>query len=192
MPTGAPNLSSTKWPTFSAPTLQPTTSAPTPMPTAVPGTGCDATVIDIACGETLTGSTAGSCDAQQIFRFTAATSMKTISTCGSQYDTKISIYNVADELVFYQDDSSECGLQSFIEDLSLEIGTEYFIVLHGYNDQVGNYALELTCQSDDASSTPTLEPTAPLVETLTPTLEPTPPTCDSTIINIACGQTLTG
>jgi len=254
-PTGAPNLSSTNWPTSSAPTLQPTTSAPTPfptsvpgtgsltptleptvksetdapsaqptgaptlqpttsaptpMPTSVPGTGCDATVIDIACDETLTGSTIGSCDAQQIFRFTASTSMKTISACGSQYDTKLSVYNVADELVFYQDDSNECGLQSFVEDLSLEIGTEYFIVLHGYNDQVGNYALELTCQSDDASSTPTLEPTAPLVETLsptldptmdptfplvetlTPTLEPTPPTCDSTIINIACGQTLTG
>jgi len=159
MPTGAPNLSSTKWPTSSAPTLQPTTSAPTPMPTAVPGTGCDATVIDIACGETLTGSTAGSCDAQHIFRFTAATSMKTISTCGSQYDTKISVYNVADELVFYQDDSSECGLQSFVEDLALEIGTEYFIVLYGYNDQVGDYALELTCQSDDASLSPTLDPT---------------------------------
>lgn len=124
-------------------------------PTAEPATGCDEPIINIACGETLTGNTVDSCDGEQLFRFTATTSMKTISTCGSQYDTMLSIYSADGELVFHQDDSQDCGVQSFIQDLELSIGSEYTIVLHGFSNQVGAYSLELTCGStcDDSIQT---------------------------------------
>jgi len=153
------------------PTVQPSegfeSDAPTAGPTSVPGTGCDSTIIDVACGQTLTGSTANSCDAEQRFTFTATTSMKSISTCGSQYDTMLDIYSANGILVFHQDDSAECSLQSFIEDLSVEIGTDYTIVLRGYNNQVGTYNLELTCDSSPE------------------------PQCDDTIQTLACGDVVT-
>jgi len=157
-------------------------------------TPCDS-IINIACGDVLTGSTADSCDGQQRFAFTATTSMKTISTCGSQYDTMLTIYSANGVEIFHQDDSDECNRQSFIEDLALDIGTEYTILLEGFSNRVGEYIVELMCQSDDESSTPTLEPTLTPTDALTPTLEPTSePTfgCDSAIIAMACGDVLSG
>merc|ERR1719242_470902 len=137
------------------PTSDPTSDPAYPLvetlsPTLDP-TFCNSAIIDVACGQTLTGSTFNSCDAEQRFKFTAITNMKSISTCGSEFDTMIDIYNSDGELVFDQDDSIECRLQSFIEDLPVDIGKDYIIVLRGYSNQVGTYNLELTC---DSSSEP--------------------------------------
>merc|ERR1719493_112048 len=142
------------------------TVAPTQAPSIVPEAGCDSTIINVACGDSLTGSTVDSCDAEQRFTFTATTSMKSISTCGSQYDTMLDIYNANGQLIFHQDDSDECSLQSFIEDLSVEIGMDYTIVLRGYSNQVGTYNLELTCDSPE-------------------------PRCDDTIQTLTCGDVVT-
>jgi len=137
-----------------------------PAPTAVPATGCDdSPVIDISCGESLTGSTVGNCDGQQRFTFTATTDMKTISTCGSEYDTMLTILNADGQEIFHQDDSSECSVQSFIRDLEVEIGSQYTIVLSGYANRVGTYNLELTCGAG--------------------------PSCDDSIQTLTCGDVVT-
>jgi len=167
---------------------------PTAAPTVVPEE-CDDSIIELECGIVQTGSTTGTCEREQRFVFTATTSMKTISTCGSGFDTMLSIYDSNNELLSSNDDSDECGLRSLIKDLSLDIDSEYTVVLEGYGNQVGEYSVELICQSDDVSSPPTLDPTmdpTTSVETLPPTLDPTmdptapveaslPPTLDPTM-----------
>merc|ERR1719320_467193 len=143
-----------------------TTLAPTdPVP-------CDSTTMELECGIAQTGSTVNSCDGEQHFVFTATTSMKTISTCGSQYDTVISIYDSNNALLASNDDNSECGLTSLIDDLALDIGSEYTVVLAGYSSQVGEYQIELTCQSDDSSALPTQSPTV-IPGSALPTQSPT-------------------
>merc|ERR1719474_2144747 len=100
------------------PTKEPSMSTfePTMDPTSVPDV-CDSSIIALGCGETLTGSTVSSCDGLQRFTFTASTTMKTISTCGSQYDTVMSIYDSNNQMLASNDDSNDCGLRAMIEDL---------------------------------------------------------------------------
>lgn len=157
-----------------SPTVVPGSVLPTGIPTTGSPSGCDSSIIQLECGALETGSTVNSCEGVQTFTFTASTNLKTISTCGSGYDTMVSIYNSENELVRNQDDSDECGLQSFIEDLPLTIGAEYTVVLSGFNSQVGSYNVELTCE----------EGTAPPTSTFVP--------CEEQVTDIACGDVLTG
>jgi len=153
---------------------------PNPITTAEPteptDDDCDSTPIELECGAPVTGSTENVCNGEQRFVFEATTTMKTISTCGSDYDTMIFVYDSNDNLLDDNDDHRGCGLQSHIDNLSLDVGAEYYVILTGYSNAVGGYTIELTCQDPPSlkpttgapSSTPTIVP-APQVETLPPT-----------------------
>ena len=71
-----------------------------------------------------------------------------IDLCGSQYDTKVWVWDqglgwpLACNDDFYFDD--ECGMYtSKIEELSVEAGTEYFVVVDGYNGDHGAYLIDV-------------------------------------------------
>jgi len=108
---------------------------------------CESAIIDITCGETLTGSTVNSCDGQKVFAFTATTDLKTISTCDSDFDTILYLYGPDGDLIHHNDDSNECNYQSFMDDYPVEVGAQYQIVLAGYGNAVGSYKIELTCDN---------------------------------------------
>merc|ERR1719403_245398 len=106
---------------------------------------CESAIVDITCGDTLTGSTVNSCDGTKVFAFTATTDLKTISTCDSDFDTILYLYGPGGELIHHNDDSDECNYQSFMDDYPVEVGAQYQIVLAGYGNEVGSYKIELTC-----------------------------------------------
>jgi hypothetical protein len=108
---------------------------------------CESAIIDITCGETLTGSTVNSCDGQKVFAFTATTDLKTISTCDSDFDTILYLHGPDGDLIHHNDDSNECNYQSFMDDYPVEVGAQYKIVLAGYGNAVGSYKIELTCDN---------------------------------------------
>jgi len=143
---------------------------PTQDPTMEPD--CDSEIIEAQCGDILTGSTTQSCQAEQRFAFTARAGLTTITTCGSDFDTTLTVETGNDQVTF-QDDSPECGLFSHIDDLTLNEGQRYTITLGGYNNARGNYRLGLECAdslrpTSDPTFTVTSEPT-----TSGPTLDPT-------------------
>jgi len=141
-------------------------------PTEAPS--CDDEVINIQCGDVLTGSTANACEGQQRFSFTSVSDSVTISSCDSQFDTMLGIQAPSGQLIAFVDDSQACGLHSRIDEVSVTNGLEYVIVLAGYGGVTGEYRLELICPSADPTIDPTVEPTtSSLTSTLEPTLSPT-------------------
>ncbi len=85
-----------------------------------------------------------------------------IDLCGSDYDTKVYVYDANLDLIACNDDyyaGPPCGpYVSLIELLPLYAGTTYTIVVDGYGDEAGNYQLAigffdeclLVCDPDDA------------------------------------------
>jgi hypothetical protein len=85
-----------------------------------------------------------------------------IDLCGSDYDTKLYVYDGNLDLVACNDDyyaGPPCGQYvSLIEMLTLYAGTTYYIVVDGYGSAAGNYQLAignyeeclLSCAGDDA------------------------------------------
>merc|ERR1711971_647319 len=183
------------------PTIDPTspqvqTLEPSRDPTLEPGLEC-ASAIAMECGEVLSGSTVGTCDNTQRFVLTATTNLKTISACGSGYDTMLALYDSNDALIASQDDSrsNHCGrLNSLLKSVQLTIGTEYTVVLSGFASAVGDYNMELICEAPQVETLePTIDPTSPQVETLDPTMDPTSPQVDcASSIAIGCGEVLSG
>ncbi len=85
-----------------------------------------------------------------------------IDLCGSNYDTKVYVYDANLNLIACNDDyyvGPPCGQYvSLIETLPLYAGTTYYIVVDGYGDEAGAYQLAvgffeaclLVCDSGDA------------------------------------------
>ena len=67
----------------------------------------------------------------------------TISLCGSDFDTKMDIWNGCDNFLVTNDDSPECGLQSQFTLSPVEPGTG-MVRIYGYGTGFGNYVLTLT------------------------------------------------
>lgn len=111
------------------------------------------------------GSTENSCDGKKTFAFTATTDLKTISTCDSGFDTILYLLGPSGEVIHHNDDSRECSYQSFIDAYPVEVGLEYQIVIAGWNNGVGSYKIELTCEDR--------------------------PPCDDSIQTLTCGDVLT-
>src|SRR5690606_8387711 len=120
--------------------------------------------IEIACGDTVTGSTAfatnsgGNAAADVFYKYTAgaANQYVTASLCGSSYDTAIRVFTdctLANEVAF-NDDS--CGLQSEVTFLA-EANTTYLIMVEGYSSNTGNYTLTVTCDDIDGYCEPFLD-----------------------------------
>eukprot|EP00493_Phyllostaurus_siculus_P004492 UN04513 len=154
------------------PTLTPSSALQTLNPTSEPSNHCISDLLEIRCGQVLTGSTVNACEGQRRFSFVPESDSRiTVSACDSEFDTILAFYN-SYTISTFSDDSHQCGLQSILEDVSVEAGREYDILLTGYDNQVGSYRIELTCDSDMTSTTE--------------------PYCEDEFIEVQCGDVISG
>ncbi|MCK4409821.1 MAG: hypothetical protein KAW67_07030 [Candidatus Eisenbacteria sp.] len=69
-----------------------------------------------------------------------------VNLCASSYDTKVYIFeNVEGDVVCCNDDA-DCGItdyQSFMENVFLYAGNTYYFVVDGYNEDCGEYVLDI-------------------------------------------------
>ena len=182
-PTSVPTSLPSVTPTF---TRKPTSSRyPTPVPTThapTLGDGGDVFVDNIACGETRYESTANAAhwlsgnDAPDHFYLItpSETAYYHFSTCGSDYDTYLYLYDVVDheadtclrspaphagavDLIGEWDDPGEeictsTGSRENLEDVwtsrPLDAGATYILQVTGYSEHGG--ALETDCDTDGA------------------------------------------
>lgn len=143
--------------------------------------GCDETVTGTTVGATpealaTCGTTDGTGGAVW-YRFTGTGNEIDLTTCaaGTNYDSKIRVYTGdCNNLVCVTgNDDSPCsfsGLRSRVTWIST-LGTDYFIVVHGFGSNQGSYEMTLTC----------LAPPAP---------DPNDDCVNAT--PLVCGQTVTG
>ena len=82
-----------------------------------------------------------------VYAYTALSDLVVnVSLCASSYDTKVYIYeNVEGDVVCCNDDA-DCGAtgyQSFMENVFLYAGNTYYFVVDGYNEDCGDYVLDI-------------------------------------------------
>ena len=135
-------------------------SASCPAGAILPGSCPNA----IACGQTLTGSTAGNPNlfgntaGDSIYSFVVDTTDMTVSfrLCGSSYDSYLHILSPSGNALTAIDDgvrqgndpvASGCSTNTnpVIANWPLEPGT-YGVVVDGYSSNTGNYRLEMQCE----------------------------------------------
>jgi hypothetical protein len=128
---------------------------------SIPGDDCiDA--LEIACGETVSGSTVGANLDDVGFCGTSTTVggiwytltpddnyLINLSTCNqANYDTKISVFTGScDELICLggQDDAAGCAGFSTSLDILADAGVQLFILVHGFSTAQGEFDLTITC-----------------------------------------------
>jgi len=153
------------------PSRAPTQQAPTPAPSvAMIHRG------EIECGERIAGDTSspgvsvrGEDSPEHTYSFVAGVDSAgtgyRISTCGSQLDTFLRIFDSAGAEIAACDDCGGCGTQAVIDIAGLTAGDTYTILVEGYNDHAGAYKLSVTTVGGGAcpgTRPPTLGPiTAP-------------------------------
>ncbi len=129
------------------------------IPVSIPNDDC-ANAIAVACDQVVTGTTvgstednAGTCGTDNTspgvwYSFAGTGDFVTASTCGTAtFDTKLSVFSGscgALTCVGGNDDFSGCGLTSQVGFLS-EVGTDYFILVHGFLGETGSFDLSFTC-----------------------------------------------
>lgn len=121
-----------------------------------PGTCSDIFDGQLGCGSNITGSTTnagnhlGNAASDHIFRLTLTQStVVRLSTCGSNYDTYLRVYNLdMTQQLHYCDDCGPCGLQTVL-DTQLDAG-DYAVVLEGYSSREGTYHLTVECMQPSA------------------------------------------
>ncbi len=137
-------------------TLSVTCAIPPPQPDN--DTCADA--FELACNTTVSGSTAGAaadvaptCDGVTVtsrgvwYTFTGSSRIVNLNTCGSGYDTKLSVYAgscTGLECVAANDDF--CGLQSSVSFVPQQ-GVQYYVLVHGFGTATGSFTLEYDCES---------------------------------------------
>ena len=142
--------------------------APTPPPTRSIS-DILASAQTIQCGASVTGDTANgvaiishtNVAKEVLFRFTVSTSAEvTLSTCGSSFDTYLQLYTTAGIIagaspLAYNDDSNVCtnGFHSIITH-EVAAGTEYVIVVEGFNSNEGVFQLTLSCNGPQPTQRP--------------------------------------
>ena len=141
--------------------------------------------LPIACGGDVNGDTSDgvftpgpACGSANItaaglwYTFTGNGDDATLSTCsGSGYDTKISVFSgscSALVCVAGNDDGPNCPANTSSTTFQTVPGTEYLVLVHGYDQDQGAFTLSLTCapacstvENDDCSSATllTVQPT---------------------------------
>lgn len=158
------------------------TLARTCIPAIPPANDLCTGAINIACAQTITGSTSAAtldavvtCGGTALntapgvwYSFTGDGQIATLSLCGSGYDTKIGVFSgTCTALVCVAGNDDFCGIQSQTSFPSV-LGTQYFVLVTGFATNSGSFTLTRTC----ASATPNDD-------------------C-SGAISINCGQTITG
>jgi hypothetical protein len=79
----------------------------------------------------------------------AADVVVNVDLCASSYDTKVYIFeNVEGDVVCCNDDAcGVAGYQSFMENVFLYAGNTYYFVVDGYNEDCGEYVLDVSVQA---------------------------------------------
>ncbi|MBK8338936.1 MAG: hypothetical protein IPK99_02490 [Flavobacteriales bacterium] len=125
----------------------------------------------IACGDTITGNTndgllspGPECAAAFItapglwYIFIGSDEDITVTTCGqASYDTKISVYTGSCgslQCAAGTDDAVGCAANSSSVTFFAVNGTEYLVLVHGYDQQTGSFDLSLTCAPQCATVPP--------------------------------------
>ena len=120
--------------------------------------------VPLSCGSTVDGSTVDAtldnvsfCGTSNTapgvwYKFTSSTDTYIeLSTCNAaSYDTKISVFrseSCTSGLVCIggNDDGVDCSVSSLVSNLVAQAGEEYFILIHGFQSQVGTFTLTTTC-----------------------------------------------
>ena len=129
-----------------------------------------ADALELACGQTLTGNTmdatddvhpAAACEDDSPdyglikgvwYTITPASSGDmTISTCGSEFDTYVRVYEGSDcdnltECMGYSDDGAGCDDSGSELTFAAEANTTYYILMGGYNDDdFGTFTITASC-----------------------------------------------
>ncbi|MFC0604522.1 T9SS type A sorting domain-containing protein [Winogradskyella pulchriflava] len=122
-----------------------------------------ANAMPVACLDNLTFNTGGDTDTDGngrvdtwfSFLGTVAGDEVTLATCGSDFDTTLTVYDAcAGTEVAFNDDS--CGLQSEVSFTS-DAATTYLIRVEGYNTATGNAVLDVSCASTTPPSNDTCD-----------------------------------
>jgi len=122
-----------------------------------------ANAIEIACGDNLVGSTTNATfDVNAItcgdvdvvansvwYHFTGVDGFITVSTCGTiNYDTRLSVYEGdcgALTCIASNDDDLDCENFTATSHFPSTTGTDYYILVHGFEGDSGEFDLALTC-----------------------------------------------
>ncbi|MFK7968904.1 MAG: dockerin type I repeat-containing protein [Bacteroidia bacterium] len=133
--------------------------------TAIPGANNDECIdaIAVTCGDVVSGNTASSntdglafsCNSIGYdgfsggvwYKITGAGGPITASLCGSDFDTKIHVYSgncALGGLNCITGNDDVCGLQSEATWLG-DNGTEYLILVSGFDDERGDFEIEISC-----------------------------------------------
>ncbi|NNC95156.1 MAG: T9SS type A sorting domain-containing protein [Chitinophagales bacterium] len=131
-------------------------------PPSEPNDSC-MNAIAINCGDTLSGSTAnatisqgGTCGppitSPGVWYTHNGTGLNaTVSTCGmASFDTRISVFTgTCGSLtcVGGNDDYNGCGTNTSQYTFGTNLGTQYYILVHGFQNAVGNFDLILSCDT---------------------------------------------
>ena len=111
-----------------------------PLTTDVPfnGTSIGSTGTDIsACGDG---------DSNDVWHSWTAdcSGFPTFETCGSFFDTTLSVYDACGGSELKCNDDSSCGIRSRIDDLVVTEGQTYYLRVAGFGGQTGGYRLQVT------------------------------------------------
>ncbi len=118
--------------------------------------------LPITCGASVTGDTQQgyfspvvTCGAANVstnglwYSFTGTGEDVTLSTCaGTSYDTKLSVFSGpcnALQCVAGSDDAPNCPGNTSSATFHTSAGTEYHVLVHGYNDSQGEFTLAMEC-----------------------------------------------
>jgi hypothetical protein len=108
-----------------------------------------------------------------VYTFTPTSDLLvSVDLCGSDYDTKVYLWDADLNLVACNDDyytGEPCGLYvSFIEDVYLDGGQTYYLVVDGYGNECGDYILAVCeyppCIGAQCGPDDVLEGEPPLVD----------------------------
>jgi len=123
-------------------------------------------IYEITFGDRVEGSTAnaennfGGESPEHIYKFQVTVANNyVISTCGSDFDTYIRVYDENMTELYSADDDGDCGNKAILMQ-SLDIGV-YYVLVEGYQDYQGNYVLSIkeniTCGATVTGSTENAE-----------------------------------
>jgi hypothetical protein len=134
-------------------------AGPPPPPPPPPGPANDlcANRASISCGGSVAGTTvnatvdnAGTCVTTNTapgvwYSFMGNNSIVTLNTCGSGYDSKLSVYTGScGTFTCVTGNDDFCSLQSQVTFFAAT-GTEYFVLVHGFSSATGAFTLNATC-----------------------------------------------
>ena len=118
--------------------------------------------VPVICGDVVSGSSLNSTIGNEVLALECGTAIEgagvwysfasngseevTFSTCGSALDTKINVYSGScGAYVCAGGNDDDCGVQSNVTVITSAAPTDYFIHVSGWNGNVGDFDLAVTC-----------------------------------------------